>query len=145
MYRQMYQTAGVYQQPYGKSMQYPLVGPNNYGFVQAPSLQHQQLFYNASAGQYGPQRTQKGQMMPANVGQKVQRGPNAGFQKGNGYQLKVGGVVVGSWANGSRNIQAARMNRTGMVKILKCFIFNSIKIAFSDSLSSKSAQCPATS
>lgn len=113
----MYQAAGVYQQQYNKNMQYPLAGPNNYGYVHASQLQQPAMYYNANAG-YGPQRTQKNQMMPANVGQKAQRGASGGYQKGSGYQLKVGGVVVGSWANGSRQGQAARMNRAGMVRTL---------------------------
>lgn len=100
-------------------MQYPV--SNSYGYVQASTLQQQQqLFYNASMGQYGAQqRTQKSQMMSAaNVGQKMQRVPSSSYQKNNGYQLKVGGVVVGSWANGSRNAQASRMNRAGMVSVI---------------------------
>lgn len=110
----MYQTAaGVYPQQYGKNVQYPLVsGP----YVQASNLQQQQLFYNANMGQYGAQRANKNQMLPTvNNGQKAPRGAAPAYQKGNGYQLKVGGVVVGSWANGSRNVQFSRMNRPGMV------------------------------
>lgn len=99
-------------------MSYPLVGPNNYGYVSGPSMQQQQMYYNPSMAQYGAQRQSK---PPAQVaGQKVPpRGSPVGpYQKTNGYQLKVGGVVVGSWANGSRNNQAARMNRAGTVSCL---------------------------
>lgn len=112
MYRQMYQTSGAYQQQYGKNVQYPLVGHNSYGYVPASSIQQQQqLFYNANMGQYGAQRAPKSQMVQGqNVGQKSTRGGSAG------YQLKVGGVVVGSWANGTRNAQGQRMNRAGMVR-----------------------------
>lgn len=115
----MYQSgAGVYPQQFGKNVQYPLVsGPNGYGYVQASNIQQQQLFYNANMGQFSGQRSGgKNQMMPtASNGQKAQpRGAaNPAYQKGNGYQLKVGGVVVGSWANGSRNVQ---MNRPGVVR-----------------------------
>lgn len=118
VYRQMYQSTGAYQQSYNKNMQYPLVGANNYGYVQATNLQQQQqMYYAPGMGQYGIQRAPKNQMMATNPGPKVP--PRSGlvgpYQKTNGYQLKVGGVVVGSWANGSRNTQAARMNRAGMV------------------------------
>jgi hypothetical protein len=118
----MYASAGAYQQSYNKNMQqYPLSA--NYGFVQAPSLQQQQMFYNANIGLYGAQRQQKNQMMPA--AKLPPRGAvPAGYQKNNGYQLKVGGVVVGSWANGSRNLQQSRMNRAGMVINLILCKFN---------------------
>ncbi|CRK95071.1 CLUMA_CG008549, isoform A [Clunio marinus] len=126
MYRQMYQTAGNYQQSFGKNIQYPLVASNNYGgYVSASPIQQQhqqQMFYNPGLYPGGGQRQQKNQLMTAqqNVGQKVsQRGnciPPVGYQKNNGYQLKVGGVVVGSWANGSRNPQIARMNRAGVIR-----------------------------
>lgn len=114
----MYQSTGAYQQSYNKNMQYPLVGANNYGYVQATNLQQQQqMYYAPGMGQYGIQRAPKNQMMATNPGPKVppRSGPVGPYQKTNGYQLKVGGVVVGSWANGSRNTQAARMNRAGMV------------------------------
>lgn len=68
------------------------------------------MYYNANMAQYGVQRAGSAQSAT-----KVPRGAPA-YQKSNGYQLKVGGVVVGSWANGARNAQAARMNRTGMVR-----------------------------
>ena len=116
MYRQMYQAQGIYPPSYSKNVQYPLVGSSGYGYVQASSLQQQQMFYNANLGQYGAQRTTKNQLVTSqSVGQKLPRGGGTGYQKGNGYQLKVGGVVVGSWANGQRNAQAQRMNRAGMV------------------------------
>lgn len=114
----MYQSTGAYQQSYNKNLQYPLVGANNYGYVQATNLQQQQqMYYAPGMGQYGIQRAPKNQMMATNPGPKVppRSGPVGAYQKTNGYQLKVGGVVVGSWANGSRNTQAARMNRAGMV------------------------------
>lgn len=110
----MYQSTGAYQQSFSKNMQYPLVGPNNYGYVPASTIQQQHMIYNANMGQYGVQRIPKNQMMAPKV---LQRGAGpACFQKNNGYQLKVGGVVVGSWANNSRNSQAPRMNRGGMVR-----------------------------
>lgn len=101
-------------------MQIPIFGPNNYGYMQT-SMQ-QQMLCNANMTPFGTQRFQKNQQLihSQNINQKVlQRNagvPGAGnFQKNNGYQLKVGGVVVGSWANGSRN-QPPRINR-GMVNI----------------------------
>lgn len=118
MFRQMYQAAGVYPQAYNKNAQYPL--PSGYGYVPASSLQQQQMFYNPSIGQYA-QRSSKNQLIGSTiVGQKTSRVSNAGYQKGNGYQLKVGGVVVGSWANGQRNAQG-RMNRAGMVSNFSVF------------------------
>lgn len=115
----MYQSTGAYQQSYSKNMQYSLVGQNSYGYVPTSTLHQQQMFYNPNMGQYSVQRAPKSQMMPAsNVGQKAPpRGPPGAYQKTNGYQLKVGGVVVGSWANGSRSAQATRMNRAGMVRV----------------------------
>lgn len=111
----MYQAPGIFPQSYNKNMQYPLVGSSGYGYVSASSLQQQQMFYNANMGHYGAQRSPKNQLAASqNTGQKLSRG-GEGYQKGNGYQLKVGGVVVGSWANGQRNAQAPRMNRAGMV------------------------------
>lgn len=117
MYRPVYQHTGAYQQSYSKNMQYPLAGSNSYGYVPASTLQHQQMMYNANMSQYGVQRTPKSQLMSAQIiGQKMSRGGGApNYQKSNGYQLKVGGVVVGSWANGARGAQAVRMNRAGMV------------------------------
>jgi hypothetical protein len=116
MYRQMYQSQGVYPQPYSKGMQYPMTDAGNF-YVPNASLQQQQMYYNPNVGQYGAQRNAKSQMMAgANAGQKFPRGQVAAYQKSNGYQLKVGGVVVGSWANGSRNAIASKMNRTGMVR-----------------------------
>lgn len=117
VYRQTYQSTGAYQQSYNKNIQYPVVGSSNYGYVHAASLQQQQqMYYSPGISQYGVQRPPKNQLITPNAGQKPpQRGPAGPYQKSNGYQLKVGGVVVGSWANGSRGTQAARMNRAGMV------------------------------
>jgi hypothetical protein len=115
MVRQMYPSASGYQQQYNKNMQYPLVGANSFGYVPAAAIQQQQMIYNANMNQFGVQRIPKNQMM-TNVGAKAMQRGTGGFQKNNGYQLKVGGVVVGSWANNSRNSQAARMNRAGMVR-----------------------------
>lgn len=143
MIRQMYPSAGAYQQSYNKNMQYPLVGANSYGYVPASTIQQQHMIYNANMGQYGVQRIPKNQMMSANVGPKIlQRGgaPPAGFQKNNGYQLKVGGVVVGSWANNSRISQASRMNRAGMVRTQLTHFRHQINFPLiSDSLSNQSA------
>jgi flagellar hook protein FlgE len=115
----MYQTQGVHPQMYSKGMQYQMTDAGNF-YVPNASLQQQQMYYNSNVGQYGAQRNVKNQMMAAsNAGQKFTRSAVTGYQnqKNNGYQLKVGGVVVGSWANGSRNAAlASRMNRNGMVK-----------------------------
>lgn len=105
MFRQMYQTGGAYQQTYGKNVQYSL--GNGYGYV--PANVQQQMYYNASMAQYGAQRSAKNPI-PAQNSAKLTRSGNSG------YQLKVGGVVVGSWANGARSVQGQRMNRAGMVK-----------------------------
>lgn len=100
---------------YGKNMQIPLFGPNNYGYMQ--NTMQQQMLCNANMPPYGTQRFAKNQQ---NVNQKaMQRNAGAAplqFPKNNGYQLKVGGVVVGSWSNGQKN-QPARMNRNGMVRV----------------------------
>lgn len=104
-FRQLYQPGTSYQQPYNKNVQYSL--GNSYGYV-AANVQ-QQMYYNATMGQYGAQRTGKGQMLSQNSA-KLPRPGNAG------YQLKVGGVVVGSWSNGARNAQGQRMNRAGIVR-----------------------------
>jgi hypothetical protein len=87
------------------SLQAPL-NSYSYGAVQQP------LFYQANMQPYGlnqqQQRQVKGQM-------QLQKGRAIGFQKNNshnGYQLKVAGVVTGSWATRS---QAGRANRAGMV------------------------------
>lgn len=102
--------------PYGpqnakQMQQYPL--NYNYGPMQ------QQMFY-ASPNMMGsfPQRP-----MPAGAANKIQqmnlqkgRGSAVNYQKSTGgYQLKVGGVVVGSWAQ-NRSQMAARVNRAGMVR-----------------------------
>lgn len=122
MYRQMYQSPGngVYQQPYNKNMQYSLADAGNFYPPGTTLQQQQQMYYAGMGAQYGAQRLNKGQMAAAaNAGQKFPRGAAPGFQKNNGYQLKVGGVVVGSWANNSRggSQQAARMGRAGMVSL----------------------------
>lgn len=84
------------------------------------------MYYNASLGQYGAQRGG----LASNSLQKLQRGGPA-YQKNNGYQLKVGGVVVGSWANGARNAQLAKMNRNGMVRVqLKAYSFVECSLIF---------------
>lgn len=72
----------------------------------------------------------KNQMMAGPNAGKFQRSGVAGYQKTNGYQLKVGGVVVGSWANGSRNALASKMNRPGMVRLIKTRALTGILIWF---------------
>lgn len=99
------------------TLQQPISGSNNYPY------NVQQMYYQQNVGQYALQ-TQRQAAAKA----KIQPQPNArvsgaiGYQKNNGYQLKVGGVVVGSWA--TNRSQATRVNRSGMVKnktIFFCF------------------------
>lgn len=132
-------------------MQIPIFAADGYkyGYMQQSSMQ-QQMLYNANMAPYATQRIPKNQqLMPGpNVNQKgmQQRGCAVGggnFQRNNGYQLKVGGVVVGSWA-GSKNQQNVRTNRGMVRKILfssnayKKFIF----LHFSDSISNQSEISP---
>lgn len=106
-------------------MQIPLFATDThgykYGYMQQPSSMQQQMLYNANMAPFGTQRIPKNQqMMPGQIINQKQRGGMVGggnFQKNNnGYQLKVGGVVVGSWA-GSKNQQNVRTNRAGMVRM----------------------------
>lgn len=109
--------------PYGaqsnsKQMPYPLMhGGSNYG----PTMPQQMFFAppNMMAGHYNQQQQQQPHRQMNNAVknnqmqlQKSPRGP-LNYQK-SGYQLKVGGVVVGSWAQ-NRSQMNTRMNRTGMV------------------------------
>jgi hypothetical protein len=120
--RGMYQNApfpaqvqGAAPQNYGqqnaKQMQYPL--NYNYGPMQ------QQMFYaapNMMGGSFGPQRQmQAGAKQVQQMQLQKGRANVVNYQKATGgnYQLKVGGVVVGSWAQ-NRSQMAARVNR-GMV------------------------------
>lgn len=92
---------------------------NGYGYGPAASLhqqqQQQQLYYNQNVTGYGRTAGKGGHPI-----QQIQKGGQRGlYQKSQGYQLKVGGVVVGSWANGSNRpgVQGGhRVNRTGMVR-----------------------------
>ena len=56
--------------------------------------------------------------MPGRSGKMVsQKNGRSNYQKSNGYQLKVGGVVVGNWSNGSNRQNARMMNsRPGMLR-----------------------------
>lgn len=114
IYRQLPPHPNQHHQ-YGKNMQVPLFGPNNYAYMQ--NTIQQQMLCNANLTPYGTQRFPKNQQ---NINQKVmQRNTGAQashFQKNNGYQLKVGGVVVGSWSNGSKNQPARMNNRNGMIR-----------------------------
>lgn len=92
-------------------IQPPIHGANNYPYG---SIQ-QQMFYASNINHpYGINQQRqvagKNQMQT----QKNLRGGQIGYQKNNGYQLKVAGVVVGSWAN--RSQAATRVNRAGMVR-----------------------------
>lgn len=118
IYRQLPPHPNQHHQ-YGKNMQVPLFGPNNYAYMQ--NTIQQQMLCNANLTPYGTQRFPKNQQ---NINQKVMQrntaAPAGHFQKNNGYQLKVGGVVVGSWSNGSKNQPARMNNRNGMVSIENC-------------------------
>lgn len=113
----MYPPATQYASSYGKNMGYLV--QNGYGYGPAASLhqqqQQQQLYYNQSVTGYGRTAGKGGHPI-----QQIQKGGQRGlYQKSQGYQLKVGGVVVGSWANGSNRpgVQGGhRVNRTGMVR-----------------------------
>lgn len=107
---------------------------NGYGYGPAASLHQQQLYYNQNVSGYGRTAGKGGHPI-----QQIQKGGQRGiYQKSQGYQLKVGGVVVGSWANGSNRpgVQGGhRVNRTGMVRInmiinVICYI---LMIVFFDS------------
>lgn len=108
--------------PYGaqsnpKQMPYSLI---HHGTNYPPMPQ--QMFYappNMMGGHYNQQQQQQQHRQMNNAVknnqmqlQKSPRGP-MNYQK-SGYQLKVGGVVVGSWAQ-NRSQMNARANRTGMV------------------------------
>lgn len=121
--RGMYQ-GGPYQAAAAANAQ-AAYGPSNAKQVQFPLNynygQMQQMFYaapNMMGGSYGQQRPMPGgankvQQMQL---QKARGGSAVNYQNAKGgYQLKVGGVVVGSWAQNRSPIAAARMNRAGMV------------------------------
>lgn len=102
-----------YSQQNAKQMQYPI----NYNY--GPMQQQQQMFYaapNMMGGSYQQQRQmQSGPNKPQQMQLQKGRGGVINFQRatGNQYQLKVGGVVVGSWAQ--NRSQIAARNRAGMV------------------------------
>jgi hypothetical protein len=116
----IYPTRPIYQQgPYtygpnnNKNVNFqPQLVANNYGY----GAMQQQMFYPPNMNPYSAanQRNSGSAKNPIQI-QKSQRGVSGavGYQKNNGYQLKVGGVVVGSWA--TNRSQVARMNRAGMV------------------------------
>jgi hypothetical protein len=121
IFRHVYPYSQPHPQYNNKNMQIPLFATDSHGYKYGYMQQsmQQQMLYNANMATFGTQRIPKNQhvMQGHNVNQKSvqQRGMLGGnYQKNNGYQLKVGGVVVGSWA-GSKNQQNVRTNR-GMVK-----------------------------
>ena len=107
--QRVYPYAGNPVQSNSKQMPYPLMHGTNYG--------PQQMFFapqNMMGGHYNQQQQHR-QMNNAVKNNQMQlqqkqapRGP-MNYQK-SGYQLKVGGVVVGSWAQNRSHV-----NRTGMV------------------------------
>lgn len=113
MYRPVYaghSQYAVYNSANNKNvtLQQPISGGSNYAYNM------QQMFYQPNVSPYALQNQRQ-----AAAKAKIQQQPNArvggavGYQKNNGYQLKVGGVVVGSWA--TNRSQTTRVNRTGMV------------------------------
>lgn len=121
--RQVYQ-AGTYPQLYGtasnsKNMPLQSHGANNhtYGSMQ------QQMFYTPNMNTYGINAQRQAALKNQLQSQKNSRVNNAvqtatglaAYQKSNGYQLKVGGVVVGSWATNRSQPSRNLANRTGMV------------------------------
>lgn len=118
MYRSVYPNASPYAL-YGTTnnknnmtIQPQIHGANNYPY------NVQQMFYSPNINPYAlqNQRQAAGIKNQMQIQQKnVRPGGAIGYQtKNNGYQLKVGGVVVGSWAtNRSQNTRVSR--NTGMV------------------------------
>lgn len=113
--QRVYPYAGSAAQSNSKQMPYPLIHGTNYG----PTMPQQMFFAppNMMGGHYSQQQQQQQhrQMNNAMKNNQMQlqqkqapRGP-MNYQK-SGYQLKVGGVVVGSWAQNRSHV-----NRTGMV------------------------------
>ena len=92
------------------TLQQPISGANNYAY----NMQH--MFYQPNVNPYTLQNQRqaaaKAKMAPTQANTRVSGA--VGYQKNNGYQLKVGGVVVGSWA--TNRSQPTRVNRTGMVR-----------------------------
>jgi hypothetical protein len=116
------------QQSNSKQMPYPLLTGSNYG-----PMPPQQMFYAAPNMMAGPYNQQNQRQLSAKNNHQMQamqknvRGGIINYQKstGGGYQLKVGGVVVGSWA---KNRSQVAVNRAGMVRhelvVLKSFFQN---------------------
>jgi hypothetical protein len=100
-----------------KQMPYPLLPGSNYG-----PMPSQQMFYAAPSMMAGPFNQQHQRQIGAKNNQMIAMQKNArggviNYQKSTGgYQLKVGGVVVGSWAQ-NRSQVASRVNRAGMVRL----------------------------
>ncbi|KAL7024163.1 hypothetical protein ACKWTF_012928 [Chironomus riparius] len=113
MYRPVYPGHSQYA-VYGSTnnknvtLQQPISGGNNYAYNM------QQMFYQSNVGQYALQNQRqaaaKAKIQPQQANARISGA--IGYQKNNGYQLKVGGVVVGSWA--TNRSQSTRVNRTGM-------------------------------
>jgi hypothetical protein len=100
---------------------------NNYAY----NAMQQQMYYTQNMTPYGMnQQRQAGskslQSIKSNSSslRSAARGSEGtgqgviGYQKNNGYQLKVGGVVVGSWATNRSQASRNVANRGGMVMTL---------------------------
>lgn len=83
-----------------------LVHNNYYGGISSNLTHELSPYYNQN------------QMMSGRSGKIIsQKSGRGNYQKSNGYQLKVGGVVVGSWSNGSNRQNVRMMNsRPGMLR-----------------------------
>lgn len=127
MYRPVYPTANTYAlyssaNNKNVAIQPQISGTNNYAYNM------QQMFYQQNINPYTLQnQRQVGVKNQMQVQQKNARGGSGaiGYQtKNNGYQLKVGGVVVGSWAT-NRSQAAGRVNqRPGMVCDSLFYVFH---------------------
>lgn len=90
-----------------------------YQLIHGHSGMPQQMFYPSpnmmsSGYHHHQQQQQQPQQRQMKNNQSSRGGGVINYQKG-GYQLKVGGVVVGSWAQNRSQINA-RVNRMGMVR-----------------------------
>jgi hypothetical protein len=111
-----------------------LLHNNNYAYGAMP----QQMFYTQNMTHYGvnQQHRQSGiknQILAhKSAGSNSRGGGVVGYQKNNGYQLKVGGVVVGSWATNRSQPPRNIANRAGMVMTIAFLRFtrNSHSLSF---------------
>ena len=102
---------------YSKNMQQNVQLLHNNYYGGHPSLSHSDLssYYCQNQQSAVPVRSQQGFVRGGKIMQ--QKNVRSNYQKSNGYQLKVGGVVVGNWANGSNRQNVRMLNyRPGMIR-----------------------------